>query len=392
MSSSPLLCDAGKLQKASALIIPCFVYLAILGVPLNFSAIIDIFSVEAAVATIATTVEIAAIAMASMFVSLALPKLNPRIFYIFGVLVAALGQMLTLLTKDFSIVVGIRGFVGVGEGVILGVGFASLAQMQGGKRLLGMSSGITAGICFMQFMLVPMMAEKLGAGAVFWFLSVGFICMIPLSFYLPNKRIVKDILDVSIGGRFSGRNVSLFIMCLLISIGANSLWLYFDQIGKGLGLSAVEIGLIGSVSMLVAILVPFTISASNRLKGVYPLLVGCFLMALTCYLYVSPINTYVWAFVVIYMTFVYLFVLACARVFSADLDLTGSTTAAVGAADVLGMVVGPILVAVFLPLENSLVPLAHFATAALVLCVVPAIYILRSKKVTAACCGRSLEI
>lgn len=92
------------------------------------------------------------------------------------------------------------------------------------------------------------------------------------------------------------------------------------------------------------------------------------------------------------MTVVYLFALAAARVFSADLDSSGSTTAAVGSADVLGMVVGPVLVALALNLENSLLPLAYFATGALVLCVVPALIIIGSMKTSLVHCGCSAKV
>jgi len=392
MSSENAVYEAGVMQKASALIIPCFVYLAILGVPLNFSAIIELYSVDVSVATIATTVEIAAIALASLFISFTLPKLNPRLFYVAGVGIAASGQLLTLLMESFDHAVIIRGFVGLGEGVILGIGFASLAQMQGGAKLLGISSGVTAGICFVEFMVVPMLAEHVGSGAVFWFLCAGFILLAPLSFFLPSRKIVRTVVTEASPKKLNSRNISLFLMALLISIGANSLWLYFDQIGKGLGLSPVEVGWIGSISMLVAILVPFIIGATKKLKGVYPLLLACFMMALTCYVYVAPSSTYLWASVVVYMTVVYLFALAAARVFSADLDSSGSTTAAVGSADVLGMVVGPVLVALALNLENSLLPLAYFATGALVLCVVPALIIIGSMKTSLVHCGCSAKV
>ncbi|MBP2843003.1 MFS transporter [Pseudomonas sp. PNP] len=245
MSSENALYDAGVMQKASALIIPCFVYLAILGVPLNFSAIIELYSVDAAVATIATTVEIAAIALASLLISFTLPKLNPRLFYVAGVAIAASGQLLTLLMESFDHAVIIRGLVGVGEGVILGIGFASLAQMYGGAKLLGISSGVTAGICFVEFMVVPMLAEHVGSGAVFWFLCAGFILLAPLSFFLPSRKIVRTVVTEASPKKLNSRNISLFLMALLISIGANSLWLYFDQIGRGLGLSPVEVGWIG---------------------------------------------------------------------------------------------------------------------------------------------------
>ena len=99
-----------------------------------------------ATATIASTAEIACIAFASIFTSVVLGLMNRKTLYVFGVLLAIAGQIGTLTSPDFNTVVLFRGLAGLGEGLCIGLGFASLAQFNGGTKLLGYSSAISAAV------------------------------------------------------------------------------------------------------------------------------------------------------------------------------------------------------------------------------------------------------
>ncbi|EJM70003.1 arabinose efflux permease family protein [Pseudomonas sp. GM49] len=367
--------QATKLQQFAALLLPCYAYIAMLGIPMSFSGIIDGFTVSAATATAATTAEIICISIASLFVSLVLSHLRPRTTIVIGVVLAIVGQALTIQTTEFYNVVFYRGITGIGEGLCIAIGLASLAQMNGGTRLLSYASGLTAALTLAAFLAVPSLQATIGPKAMFWFMLVGAVICLPLAFALPNKKIDRLIENSSIGNAFNIRSVSLFVLCLLTSIGANTCWLYFEQVGESAGLDLAQVGVVGSVSMLCSILVPVAANlVFNRVKSVLPLLVACLLMAVTSYLYVVPNASVYWT-IGITMTFLYVFLIAYARMYSADFDSSGRSTAAVGGADSLGMVIGPVLAAVTLNLDAGFRPLGDFGVVMQLLCIVPALFI-----------------
>lgn len=371
--------EASTLQKVSALLIPCFAYVAVLGVPITFTGIIETFGISPAQATIASTAEIACIAFASICMSLVLGLMNRKTLYVLGVMLAIAGQVGTLAADEFSHVVLYRALAGLGEGLCIGLGFASLAQFNGGTKLLGYSSAISAAVTLSAFLLVPPLHEVLGNKAVFWALGAGYIILLPLAFALPNISKIQHIELPSPKASIGARSISLFMLCLLSSIGANTLWLYFEQIGQQAGLDFAGVGVVGSVGMFCSIFVPIVANkAFAKFKNVVPLLAACLLMAVTSYLYVKP-NLYIYWTVGLSMTFLYVFLLAYARMYSSDIDSTGRTTAAASGADSLGMVIGPMIVAVTLQFDNGYGQLGDFGILMQLLCLIPAALILAKK-------------
>lgn len=368
--------QATGLQKVAALLLPCYAYIGILGIPMSFGGIIEKFSVDPATATVATTAEILCISIASLIVSLTLTYLQPKLVVVMGLVMIIAGQLLTIHTSDFHSVIYARGLTGVGEGLCIAMSLASLAQMNGGTRLLSYTSGLTAALTLCAFLAVPALQEPLGPDAIFWFMLVGAVCCIPFGFSFSGTRIARLIDTTSVGSAFNCRNISLFTLCLLTSLGANTCWLYFEQVGESAGLTLPQVGIVGSVSMLCAILVPVAGNIIyNRSRRVTPLIIACLLMAVTSYFYVIPSITVFWA-VGILMTFLYVFATAYARMYSSDFDSSGRTTAAVGGADSLGMVIGPVLAALTLDLDHGFRPLADFGVVMQVLCLVPGLIIL----------------
>lgn len=371
--------EASTLQKVSALLIPCFAYVAVLGVPITFTGIIETFGISPAQATIASTAEIACIAFASICMSFILGIMNRKTLYVLGVVLAIAGQIGTLQADAFNHVVLYRGLAGLGEGLCIGLGFASLAQIKGGTKLLGYSSAISAAVTLSAFLVVPPLHEVLGNKAVFWTLAVGYSLLLPLAFALPNITKIQHVELPAPTKSISLRSVSLFALCLFSSIGANTLWLYFEQVGQQAGLDFAGVGAVGSVAMFCSIFVSVVANKIfEKFKNALPLVVTCLLIAVTSYLYVKP-NLYIYWIIGISMTFLYVFLLAYARMYSSDIDTTGRATAAASGADSLGMVIGPMIVAITLQFDNGFAQLGDFGVLMQLLCLIPAAFLLVKK-------------
>lgn len=125
-------------------------------------------------------------ALPSLFVSLMLRFLPLRMTVLVGLIVAALGQATTIYCSDVVTLFVSRAFVGLGEGLCMGIGFACLAQMIGGAKLLAYASGIVAALSLTSFLVIPALEPHLGYSSVFWFMVVVTVFCIPLATYMPK--------------------------------------------------------------------------------------------------------------------------------------------------------------------------------------------------------------
>jgi len=372
------LVEANFMQKTSALILPCLASLPIMVMPFIFGAVIDVLSVDPASATFATSAEISMIALASLLVSLVLKYLPPRLTSLVGLLIASAGHLISISSVSLDAMFFARGLAGFGEGLCMGIGFATLAQIRGGTKLLAYTSGVVAALSLCSFQLVPVLQPSLGAVAVFWFMLAVTVLCIPLVIWMPRNKLRQTQASTGLGSLLNVRSLALFIIAFLVSAGSNTLWLYFEQAGSSVGYSLKEIGQLGSVILVPTLLVPFVVNfIFNRTKTIAPILIACLLSGVSAFYYAKFGSQPLFAAVVISMAFLYVFLLTYIRVFSAHVDHTGRTTAAVGGADSLGMVIGPLAAAFTLNLNDGFTPLSSLGLLLNLMCIVPcAVFVL----------------
>ncbi|WP_139381101.1 MFS transporter [Pseudomonas ogarae] len=378
------LISSGCMQKIAALILPCLASLPIMVMPFIFGAVINILGVDSSSATFATSAEISMIALASLLVSLGLRFLSPRTTALIGLVVASLGHFISISSNSLELMFLARGLAGFGEGLCMGIGFATLAQIVGGTKLLAYSSGIVAALSLCSFQLVPILQPTLGQAAVFWFmLAVTSLC-IPLVFWMPKNKLRQVQATNSLRAIFNARSLSLFFIAFLASAGSNTLWLYFEQAGGSVGLDLKSIGQLGSVILIPTLLVPFVVNfIFDRTKSILPIFIACVLSGVSAFYYAKFGSALLFSIVVISMAFLYVFLLAYIRVFSAHVDHTGRTTAAVGGADSLGMVIGPLIAALTLNLDGGFSPLSTLGLFMNLLCIIPCVFIVFARSTKA---------
>lgn len=363
-----------SLQKMAALILPCLASLPIMIMPFIFGGVIKSVGVDAARATFATSAEISMIALGSLLVSITLRFLSPRVTAFAGLIFAFSGHLLSIYSPSFEVMFFARGLAGFGEGLCMGIGFATLAQIAGGTKLLAYTSGIVSALALCSFQLVPVMQPALGPVAVFWFMLTVTLFCLPLTLWIPKNKIIQSQSTSGFGAIFNTRSLSIFFIAFLASAGSNTLWLYFEQVGTSVGLTLKDVGQLGSLILLPTLLVPFVVNfIFSRTKSILPILVGCVLSGVAAFFYAKYQSQLLFAVVVISMAFLYVFLLGYLRVYSAHTDHTGRTTAAVGGADSLGMVFGPIIAALTLNLSGGFDELGSLGLFMNLLCIIPCI-------------------
>jgi MFS family permease len=372
--------EASLLQKLAALSVPCMASLPVMVMPFIFSAVIEHHALDSSTATYATTAEIGMIALASLFVSLMLRLLPPRLTVLTGLSIILIGQVLTIYTSSVIALFVVRAFVGLGEGLCMGIGFACLAQMVGGARLLAYASGIVAALSLISFLAIPALEPYFGYASVIWFMvSVALLCL-PLAVFMPKAKLKQMAAGASVWQVINIKSISLFAVALLASSGSNTLWLYFEQVGKSVGMTMSDIGNLGVSSSAPTLLVPFLANyIYAKTKTVVPIMVACMVSAAAAYYYSASGSWLIFSAVVVVMSFAYVFLLAYVRMFAAHIDPTGRTTAAVSGADSLGMVIGPLVAAVTLHVVDDFSPLSNFGLMAQGLCLIPCVIFILAK-------------
>ncbi|MGF6391473.1 MFS transporter [Pseudomonas plecoglossicida] len=369
-------------QRLAGLLLPCFAYFTIMGIPMIFNAIIVKFNVDSATATIATTAEIGCISLLTLSVSAILAKLRPRTTMIVAVSLFLAGEVISILTDSFAVVVAARALAGVGKGLCIGLGLASLAQMQGGIKFLSWVGGVTALITWLGFLVVPALEGTLGMTTIFQFNTILAVIALPLAFILPGTKIEKLAEKTfSQGFKVDASNVAVFILCLLASVACSSGWIYLQQVGEANGLSAPAVGLCASVATLVSAIAPFIATAIfAKNKSVWPMFIATTILGVCMLEYVNTTVTGWWITVIV-MSTIYLFLMAYARMYSAYIDSTGRSTAAVGSADSLGLLIGPIVIAAFTDLSQGFGQLGILGASLQFACVLPILLlILRQRR------------
>lgn len=369
--------QASLIQKLSALTIPCLASLPIMVMPFIFGAVIERLQLDVSSATFATSAEISMIALASLLVSLILRVLPPRLTAFIGIVLAATGQFLSIQSGSLETLLLARGIAGFGEGLCMGIGFATLAQIIGGTKLLAYASGVVAALALLSFVIIPELQPILGSATIFWFMFVVTVVCLPLTFWMPKAKLKQLASSGGLSALFNVRSLTLFVVAFLASSGSNTLWLYFEQVGHSVGMDLAAIGKLGSMSSIPTLLVPFVANfVFSKNKTVVPIGTACLLSGIASYFYVGSNSPLVFSVVVVVMSFLYIFLLAYIRMYSAHLDSSGRTTAAVGGADSLGMVVGPLIAAFTLNLTDSFAPLSLFGLTLQTMCVLPCLLFL----------------
>lgn len=210
---------ARPIQKVAALVIPCLASLPIMVMPFIFGAVIDQVQVDSSNATYATSAEISMIALASLLVSIALKVLPPRLTALIGLSLAAIGHFLSIGSTSLEPMIIARAIAGFGEGLCMGMGFATLAQIIGGTRLLAYSSGIVAAASLISFITVPALQSHLGSSSIFWFMLVVTLICFPLFIWMPTAKLKQLPNAGGVYALFNIKSFSLFLVAFLASSG-----------------------------------------------------------------------------------------------------------------------------------------------------------------------------
>jgi hypothetical protein len=214
---------------------------------------------------------------------------------------------------------------------------------------------------------------------VFVVLTIAGALALACAPFLPDATLKRESrLNFAL---FKPAGISIFAVALLASIAGNTLWLYFEGIGEHLGMPLDKILDLGSYSLVPVLAVPWlAFQVHKRTSSVVPLLCLLALMATFAYYYATTHVSAIFTLSVFVLNATYMATVVYSRILAVDHDQSGRLPAAVGSADIFGLVAGPPIATTLLDLKGGYEGLGVFGITGFLLAIVPALIFALARK------------
>lgn len=199
------------------------------------------------------TIEILSVAL-GVFLGPRLLVKNPRLVIIVAALLMAFANLATPMTAHVDSVLLARGAAGLAEGILVAVAVLVITYSSSPARIS--AAFLTVGAVpqmLMAYMLPAWISPHIGVGAGFAIMGmIGFACAV-LAFGVREPLVPGGVTEV---GKLSGSPMVLLSLAttLVTSSAIGACWSYADRFGAEIGLSADQVGVCFTASLVFQIL------------------------------------------------------------------------------------------------------------------------------------------
>ena len=294
------------------------------------------------------TIEFAGLFVASLVVAPLMDRgYRKRIAVIAVAVVVLTNALCAVLEVGFAELAALRFVAGLGAGLALAVGNATIANAEDTERFSGHLT-----ILLVAFMVVIMpiysrVSEAYGHKGVFAALAVTVLIGALSMLFLPNEPNA-DLTDQTAdddGGAvlLSLAGISILAVALLFGARDTLPWLVAEQLGADAGMTLPQIGDLFSLMYAVSILGPAILLVVSRWFGAKTLLALTMgLTGLFAWLFTVSAGDY-WQFaigIVVWAT-IYFMAFALLNAVAALVDRSGRLVSAVGSSFIAGVTIAP---------------------------------------------------
>jgi predicted MFS family arabinose efflux permease len=274
-----------------------------------------------------------------------------RIALVSVVIVVSLNLVCALVDMDLTSLAALRFATGLGAGLALAIGNATIANAIDAERFSGHLT-----IMLVAFMVVIMpifarISERFGYQGVFLALAatvaVGALSILFLP-DRPNEQLEKESAGIELGtDRVLLSTAGLMLLAVALLFGARDTlpWLVAEQLGADAGMTLPEVGNLFSLMYAVSILGPVILLAVSRWFEAKTLL--ALSMALTgifCWVFtVSDGSQVQFAVGIVIWATIYFMAFAILNAVAAMVDRSGRLVSAVGSGFIAGVAIAPFI-------------------------------------------------
>ncbi len=293
------------------------------------------------------SLEFLAAALSSLIVAPKIGKIKRKYLAFVGAFIVILGNLASALWSNYEFLLVIRPFTGIGAGLTLACGNATIANAKHPAKIAGMMNVLFAGMIVILMLLLSFVSESWGIQGIYLALAAVTISYLVLLIRMPQRSISNDLptLSSKTTGKvmFSVAGVAIFVVFFLFTLRDSMAWAFAERIGDVVGYTTSEIGRLLSLQGLTGLFGPIIAALIGFKYGMrFPLLFGLIFAGLTSYaIFLSIEAPYLFRISILVWTAGYFFAISYLTAFAATLDPDGRIVAASGSAMVLGVAVGP---------------------------------------------------
>lgn len=350
MSGSPKFIDL-KLLAGIGAVSGTSGTLSQIALPLLVSSLIIGLSLSEQNAGLIVSLELITAALVSFCIA---PKVHDwprRLLAVTGALIAITGHALSALATDLQLVIALRVLAGIGAGVMLATGNASVASSNNPDRMYSLVILITGAAHLVVLTSMPVFIAKWSHSGAFAYQAMFILLMLPLMFFLPKRGKIPEHLATETGeDRFPLlKAIAVILMVGLFFTRETALYGFSQEIGMRTGLSFQEVGnVLGAAGLLALVGAAVAAVLGTRFGRLIPVLIGLLANTIMPFMISQTDSSAVFTFcqiayhMALFFTVPYLFGMI------AELDPKGRLLAVGGGALTMGGSIGPAVAGVLI--------------------------------------------
>ena len=226
--------------------------------------------------------EAAGIAVATLFLAGRTAVLDLRRLALWGVAVAVLGQLLIIASDSYPVVVAARFITGLGAGATIAAANTAGAASANSERAFGVAQLLTGLVTMVVLTVAPIAIEVQNYKAGIACLVAVYLCFALMMCYLPSQISPRP--DALAKPKYPHPRLAVaLLLAFAIFLTADiATWLFTEQIGLSVGLTAREVGFYLSATVGVGLLGPIlAIAIHTRFGRALPISVGMLALCLS---------------------------------------------------------------------------------------------------------------
>ena len=295
------------------------------------------------------SLEFIAAALSSFIIAPKIGKIKRRNIAFIGAFIVIAGNLISAMWINYEFLLLIRPFTGIGAGLALASGNATIANAKHPEKIAGMMNVLFAAMIFLLMLYLSLLSEHWGIQGVYFGLSTVTLSYLLLLKLMPqgstNRNLKTTSNKLNSTGIFSIAGIAIFAVFFMFTLRDSMAWGFAERIGDTVGYSSSEMGKLLSLQAFTGLLGPIIAAIIGFKFGMrLPLLFGIVFAGLTTYaIFLSPETPYLFKTSVLVFTAGYFFAISYLTAYAATLDLDGRIVAASGSAMLLGVAAGPAL-------------------------------------------------
>jgi predicted MFS family arabinose efflux permease len=313
-------------------------------------------------------------ALSSLIVAPKIGKIKRKNLALIGASIVVFGNLASAWWCSYEFLLVIRPLTGIGAGLALACGNATIANAKNPAKIAGMMNVLFAGMLLLLMLFLPLLIVHWGIQGVFLGLVAVTLIFLVMLMQMPQRAITNHFAlnptKTNNNVVFSIAGIAIFAVFFMYTLRDSMAWGFVERIGIEVGYTTSEMGGLLSLQAFIGLLGPMIVALIGFKFGVkLPLLFGLTFAGLTTFAIFLSVNTSsLFEVAVLCFSGSYFFGISYLTAYAATLDLDGRIVAASGSAMVFGVAVGPALSGYLI--NNGGYAMGAWATLALVVLMV----------------------